>query len=173
LRPEACEVPAASAIGRDVVDAAFFRDAYRTPIAIATASAIDIFFAVFGHHPPWMKRALILRNRLAAVCGLSTADDADILLPERRPHYAVGDLIGPWPIFAMTSTELVAGRDNKHLDFRLSVLLESKESDSTAVISTVCTTHNLFGEAYLCLVIPFHTWGVKLLISRAQSAGRL
>ena len=137
------------------------------------ASVIDIFFGVFGHHPPWMKRVLILRNRLAAAAGLETADDADILHPARRPHCAVGDTIGPWPIFGLTATELIAGRNNSHLDFRLSVLCEQVGAQPCAVISTVCTTHNLAGRLYLRLVIPFHQWGMRKLLSRALAAGRI
>ncbi len=41
---------------------------------------------------------------------------------EVRSTYAVGDRIGPWPIFPISQKEIVAGRNNKHLDFRLSVL---------------------------------------------------
>lgn len=173
MRPKACEVPKGTAIDRKVVDAAFFSDAYRATLNKADASVIDIFFGVFGHHPAWMKRVLILRNRLAAVAGLATAADVDILHPQRRTHYQVGDLIGPWPIFGLTATELIAGRDNQHLDFRLSVLLESDCAMPAAVVSTVCTTHNLFGRLYLSVVIPFHKWGIKLLISRALKSGRL
>jgi Protein of unknown function (DUF2867) len=173
MRPEICAVPKGSAIGQEVVDAAFFCDAYRAVLTKPKASVLDIYFSVFGHHPAWMKWALIMRNRLAAAAGLATAADVDILHPRRRLHYQVGDLIGPWPIFGLTETELIVGRDNRHLDFRLSVLIEPANGWQTAVISTVCTTHNLFGQFYLSIVTPFHTWGMKLLISRAFASGRL
>ena len=173
MRPEICQVPAASAIGQHIVDAAWFRDAYRTTLSRPDAGVVDIFFSVFGHHPVWMKRLLILRNRLAALCGLETPTDEEIMKAQRRQHYAVGDKIGPWPIFALSATELIAGRDNKHLDFRLSVLREDGGVKHSAVISTVCTTHNTFGKVYLFFVAPFHKWGVQFLIARAQAAGRL
>jgi hypothetical protein len=173
MRPDACDVPEASAIGRHAIDTAFFRDAYRTALTRPGADVIDIFFAVFGHHPRWMQRVLLLRNRLAAAAGLDTPADGDILQPSRRAHYQVGDTIGPWPIFGLSPTELIAGRDNRHLDFRLSVLREQVGPAPTAVISTVCTTHNLFGRVYLRLVIPIHIWGVQWLIARAHAAGRL
>jgi hypothetical protein len=173
MRAQACGVPELSSIGQSVIDAAFFCDAYRVALTKQDAGVIDIYFSVFGHHPAWMKRVLIMRNRLAAAAGLATAPDVDILHPVRRTSYQVGDLIGPWPIYGLSATELIAGRDNRHLDFRLSVLLEPAGGSQTAVISTVCTTHNLFGRLYLSVIIPFHTWGVKLLISRALASGRL
>ena len=170
---EECQVPPASAVGRSVVEAAYFRDAYRTPLRNQQASVIDIFFGVFGHHPLWMKRVLIFRNRVASACGLDAPSAAEIMKPKVKNAYRVGDKIGPWPVFSLTDTELVAGRDNKHLDFRLSVFRETSSGATNAVISTICTTHNAFGKIYLFFIVPFHQWGVQWLISKAVLAGRL
>ena len=170
---EECDVPHLSVLDRRLVDAAFFRDSYRTPLTQAQASVIEIFFSVFGHHPLWMKGILIARNRIASWCGLDAPTASEIMKPEMKLGYKVGDKVGPWPIFFLSESELVAGRDNKHLDFRLSVLKELNDEAMSAVISTVCNTHNRFGRVYLIFIIPFHKWGVRRLISRAQMAGRL
>ncbi len=169
-----CDIPALSVLDRRWVEAAFFRDAYRVPLRRAQASVVDIFFGIFGHHPLWMKIALIVRNRVALCCGLDAPSAFEILHPARKSSYSVGDKIGPWPIFSLTPTELVAGHNDKHLDFRLSVLkLVANGASDSVVISTVCTTHNVFGKLYLFFVIPFHTWGVQRLLSSAVAAGRL
>ena len=170
---EECEVPALSLLDRRVVEGAFFRDSYRTPLVRKQASVVEVFFGVFGHHPLWMKSILIVRNRIASLCGLDTSTTAEIMNPQVKGSYSVGEKIGPWPIFSLTQGELVAGRDNKHLDFRLSVLKEGHGEAMSAVISTVCITHNAFGRLYLFCIIPFHKWGVKRLITRAVAAGRL
>ena len=170
---EECDVPALSVLDRRLIEAAFFRDSYRAPLTLTQASVVEIFFAVFGHHPLWMKRILIARNHVASFCGLDAAAASEIMKPEVQSSYTVGDKIGPWPIFSLTQSELVAGRDNKHLDFRLSVLKETSGEATSAVFSTVCTTHNAFGRVYLFFIIPFHKWGVKRLLSRAIAAGRL
>ncbi len=173
MRIEACDLPAGSAIERRVADAAFFRDAYCAPLAHAQASVVDIFFAVFGHPSPWLKRLLIVRNRMATACGLDAPTPDEIMSPQRRCSYGVGDKIGPWPVFSLSEAELVAGRNNKHLDFRLSIFKHTDGDLASAVISTVCTTHNIFGKLYLLVIIPFHKWGVRHLMSRAIAAGRL
>jgi bifunctional pyridoxal-dependent enzyme with beta-cystathionase and maltose regulon repressor activities len=67
----------------------------------------------------------------------------------RRFRSAHGEKIGPWPIVHLSENELVAGRNNKHLDFRLSVLKETSGAIPTAVVSTICTPHNAFGKVYL------------------------
>jgi Protein of unknown function (DUF2867) len=172
-----CDIPRTSVINRSVVDGAYFRDSYRAPLQRPEATVVDIFMSVFGHHPLWMKLALVTRNRIAAMCGLDAPNMSEIMNPKVKSSYRVGDKIGPWPIFVLEPNELVAGRNNKHLDFRLSIIKEPlKEPDghpANTVISTICTVHNLSGKIYLFFIVPFHKWGVKKLIARAISAGRL
>lgn len=76
-------------------------------------------------------------------------------------------------LFHLSDSELVAGRNNKHLDFRLSVLKELGGSSATVVVSTVCDVHNRFGKVYLFFIVPFHRWGVRKLLSNAMVAERL
>jgi len=168
-----CEVPSTSVLDHGVVKAAYFRDSYRAPLSRTSDSVVDIFFGIFGHHPLWMKLLLIARNGIASFCGLDAPKVSEIMNPRVRSSYIVGDTIGPWPIFELTKNELVAGRDNKHLDFRLSVLTEPDAEAGSVVVSTICTVHNSFGKVYLFFIVPFHKWGVRWLISRAVGAGRL
>jgi hypothetical protein len=172
-----CDIPQSSVIDRSVIDASYFRDSYRAPLLRPEATVVDIFMSVLGHHPLWMKLALVTRNRIAAMCGLDVPSNAEIMNPKVKSTYQVGDTIGPWPIFALEPNELVAGRNNKHLDFRLSIIKEPfKEpggQPASMVISTICTVHNLSGKIYLFFIVPFHKWGVKKLIARAIIAERL
>lgn len=165
-------IPVESSLNHCAVESAWFTDSYRAPLQSPKLSVTDLFAAVFGHHPRWVKALLMLRNRLAARAGLAVASDAAIRNFERRPRYAVGDTIGPWPIYHLSDTELIAGRDNSHLDFRVSVLKLATPTPTLAV-STVCTVHNVYGKAYLFFIVPFHRWGMRLLMRRAVAAGRL
>jgi Protein of unknown function (DUF2867) len=169
----ACDIPTASALDRSVIAAAYFCDSYRAPLRRPDADLPSVFFAIFGHRPAWMNALLIARNMVASWGGLATPTATEVLSPEIRPSYAVGDTIGPWPVFALNDTELIAGRDNKHLDFRLSILKETERAGAHVVISTVCTVHNWFGRLYLFFIVPFHAWGVQYLIRNAVLAGRL
>jgi Protein of unknown function (DUF2867) len=168
-----CDVPTRSLIDRRWVETASFREAFRVPLRRKEASVVDLFFAVFGHNPAWLNGLLIARNVFASACGLEAPTVAEILDVERKRNYAVGDKIGPWPLFALSETELIAGRDNKHLDFRVSVLKEAEGETAHVVISTVCVTRNRFGQAYLSGIVPMHEWGMRRLLSRAIAAERL
>ena len=168
-----CDVPSCSVLDRRWVEAATFRDSYRVPLRDPQASLVPIFFALFGHLPWWMKSVLLLRNRLAAWCGLAVPTVAEVMHVQMQTRYRVGDTIGPWPIYSQTEGELVVGRNNKHLDFRLSIIKSTDEPLAAVTVSTVCAVHNGFGRLYLFVVVPFHEWGVKRLMSNAVAARRL
>jgi hypothetical protein len=139
----------------------------------AELGVIDIFFAIFAHRPAWMTAMLVARNQVAALAGLETPRTADVVKMERRSRYAVGDLIGPWPIFFLGADELIAGRDNKHMDFRLSVRRIRDAEGPSVVVSTLCKVNNATGRYYLAAVIPFHKSGMRSLMVRAVAAQRL
>jgi hypothetical protein len=168
-----CDVPASSALSRDLISSAYFHDSYRVPLLRPGLSIIDIFFALFGHTPRWMKALLITRNTVARWCGLEAPTAAEILEPTVRAGYSVGDKIGPWPIFFIDDHEIVAGRNNKHLDFRLSVLRLTDGDAESVVVSTICSVHNLAGKIYLFFIVPFHRTGVQSLLAKAVAAKRL
>ena len=50
-----CRLPINTVLERALVESAFFTDSYRVRLSHGEASVVDIFFAVFGHHPTWLK----------------------------------------------------------------------------------------------------------------------
>ena len=120
-----------------------------------------------------MKLALIVRNKVASLAGLDAPTASEILHVEIKDHYVVGDIIGVWPIYVLGQDEIVVGRDNKHLDFRLSVLKVLDGAEASVIVSTICTVHNVFGKLYLFFVGPYHRLGVRRLMANARAAGRL
>lgn len=167
-----CGIPSGTVLDRRFVDATYFRDAYRAPLANPQASVAEIFIGIFAYHPRWMKRVLMARNRFVSWFGLDAPSANEVRHFEIKASYSPGEKIG-WPIFCLTEVELVAGRDNKHLDFRLSVLKLKGGGAASVVVSTVCVVHNRWGKLYLLFVIPFHRWGLQRIISNAVIAGRL
>ncbi|MFB9267102.1 DUF2867 domain-containing protein [Bradyrhizobium erythrophlei] len=168
-----CDCPSDSALGREIVERAYFHDSYRAVLTRPDLGIVDVFFALFGHTPFWMKLLLIVRNAIAGLVGLETPTVGEIMNPAIRSEYRVGDKIGPWPVYFIAENEVVAGRNNKHLDFRLSVLKVRDNSGTSVIVTTVCSVHNLFGKIYLFFIVPFHRAGVRALISNAIAAKRL
>jgi hypothetical protein len=168
-----CDVPHHSALGKDLIERADFRDAYRAPLNRSDLSVVEIFFAIFTRRPGWMNLMLIARNKAAALAGLEVPTTSEIMNMEKRDRYFVGQKIGPWPIFFLGSDELVAGRDNKHMDFRLSIMKVHDGIRPSVVVSTLCMVHNKFGQYYLSSIIPFHKFGLRRLMASALTQQRL
>jgi hypothetical protein len=57
-----CDVPSSSVLSRDLIRTAHFHDSYRAKLARPELGIVDIFFALFGHTPLWMKVLLIVRK---------------------------------------------------------------------------------------------------------------
>lgn len=136
-----CEFPTKTALDSAFVDRAYYKDSYSIQLKDASSSPARLFHAVFGYRPVWMKVVMLGRNGLARLFGLSVSSKSEIMKPILAEEHTVGGKIGGWPIYALTRRELVAGRDNKHLDFRLSVLAQEKDDKACVVISTICTVH--------------------------------
>jgi Protein of unknown function (DUF2867) len=168
-----CDVPRHSALGKDLIERADFRDACCVPLDRSDISAVEIFFAIFARRPGWMSLMLIARNKAAALAGLEVPTTSEILNMEKRDRYVVGEKIGPWPIYFLGSDELVAGRDNKHMDFRLSIMKVHDGIRPSVVVSTLCMVHNTFGQYYLSSIIPFHKFGLRRLMVNALASQRL
>ena len=168
-----CDVPSDSTLDRALIDSADFRDSYEVRLNRSELGIVDIFFAIFAHLPLLLKILLIVRNAVASLIGLEAPTASEILHIEIKDHYAVGDKIGVWPIFFLGPNELVAGRDNKHMDFRLSVLKMADGDAMSVVVTTICSVRNRFGKYYLWIIVPFHKRGVQQLMSNAVVAGRL
>jgi len=160
-------------MNREFVERAYFRDSYQAPLSRRELGIVDVFFGIFAHHPLWMKLLLIVRNKIVSIADMDAPTASDILHVEIKKRYVVGERIGVWPIFSLSEDEVVAGRDNKHLDFRLSVLKVPDGDRTKVVVSTICTVHNLFGKIYLFFIVRFHRYGVKTLLRNAVAAGRL
>ena len=85
-----CDVPRHSALGKDLIERADFRDAYRAPLSRSDLSVVEIFFAIFARRPGWMNLMLIARNKAAALAGFEVPTTAEIMNMEERERYFVG-----------------------------------------------------------------------------------
>ena len=76
-----------------------------------------------------------------------------------------GERLGLFKVFSRSENELILGEDDKHLDFRVSLLqvpLSSSKAELT--ISTTVKFHNAFGRSYFFLVKPFHKLIVQTML---------
>ncbi|WP_037068760.1 DUF2867 domain-containing protein [Pseudonocardia acaciae] len=108
--------------------------------------------AVFRDPPKWVVALLGLREAIVGLVGIAR---------------------GGWKSFdtvARSEDEVLLGADERHLDFRASVLREPDR----VVVGTVVRLHSARGRAYFALVRPVHPVIVRAMLTRAarRLAGR-
>ena len=168
-----CDIPSSSALSRNLIENAYFRDSYRAPLAQPELGIVDIYSAIFAHMPLLLKLLLVARNALVRPLGLKAPTFTEIMHGGFKTGHAVGETIGRWRIYFITDDEIIAGSDDKHQDFRVSVLKIRNAETASVAVTTICTVHNPFGKCYLYFVGPFHRYGVQKLLSNAMKAQRL
>jgi len=131
--------------GGALLAGAQFVDAYSIAIDGAALDARQAAEKMLARAPRWIEMLLALRNFLVAPLGLKTSAPDE---PGAR------DIIGIFPVVRQTPDRLVAGLNDKHLDFRLVV----------DVATTLVLTHNLLGRTYLAIIRPFHRLVVPAML---------
>ena len=169
----ACDFPRSSRL-REFLPGYTYPDSFCVPASRPDLPIEDIYIAALGHLPHWFKRLLVLRTQIVAPFGVRGPTMAQ-LNAGRDPNarYAVGGEILRWTIHDLTADEIIAGGDDKHLDFRVSVLRNRETEPASIILSTAVRTRNRFGKAYMAAIKPFHRFGVKTLLSNAAAAARL
>ena len=168
-----CDVPAGSALGKDAIGRAYFRDSWQAPLARPDQGIVEIYSAIFGHAPLSMKLLMIVRNALVRPFGLIAPPARETLRGRFRAGRAAGEAMGRWPIHFADADEIITGFDDKHQDFRVSVFALRQGETASVVLTTICTVHNFFGKAYLSVILPYHRYGVRKMLANAVAAGRL
>ncbi len=161
-------LPADSSVA-DVYSPPNFADAYE--IVLPPGASTDpecLARFIFSQHSPWAAALMRLRDALVAGFGLKTAHPLAEGATDRTQR------VGMFKIYSIAPNEIVMGEDDKHLDFRLSLLCPAAspaQSERKVVLSTVVRCHNLLGRTYIRLIAPFHRIIVRSSLRRAARAG--
>lgn len=141
-----------------------YSDAYSMKLGDDAMSAEEIYIHLFSHIPDWVMNMMVLRNKIVALFGLKTEGKMSDVKPLK-----VGEKSGIFMIYDIEKEEVIAGEDNVHLDFRVSVIRQ----DDEVVISTLVDYNNLFGRVYMTIITPFHKMVVKAMMKNAVKGGRV
>lgn len=126
-----------------------FSDAFEITLpAGSTCDPATWARALFASPPAWVTRAMQVRKAIVAPLGL---------------RHGTG-----FPVLDHNDHEVLVGLDDRHLDFRGSVLTrETPEGDSVLVVSTLVLMHNAVGRAYFGIVGHLHPFVVRAVMRRA------
>jgi hypothetical protein len=132
-----------------------FSDAFSIVTDDGALDARQAAERMLGRGPRWIDMLLALRNLMVAPFGLKTS----------APSGAT-DLIGIFPVVSQTPERLVAGFDDRHLDFRVVVDVAGAGPGRRVTATTLVKTHNLLGRAYLAIILPFHRLIVRRMLRK-------
>ncbi len=78
-----------------------------------------------------------------------------------------------FPILEEEENEIILGENDRHLDFRMSLMRIPTDSNTKIVATTVVHVHNRPGQAYIDVIPPFHYLVVRRSLDRfaARAAG--
>lgn len=131
----------------------------------------------FTSGPKWGKKMFAFRNKVVGLFGLKTGTETNAEKEANDFSCEVGDQVGIFKVFNKTSNEIVLGEDDKHLDFRVSLLFDKNQGgqdENSLTISTTVKFHNWLGVLYFLPVRPFHQLIVpvmlKNMIGKLESA---
>ena len=124
---------------------------------------------IFSVQPSWIGAFTSVRDAIVAAFGLKTAKHLATLSSD-----SAAQRISIFRVFSISETEVVLGENDKHLDFRVSILCTPDSPPSTGnqlTLSTVVHCHNRLGRTYLSVIAPFHRQVVKASLRRAACVG--
>jgi len=136
-----------------------FMDAYRLDVDGAALDARRAAMRMMARAPRWVDALVVLRNIIVAPFGLKTSG------AERAPR----DIIGIFPVVSETPERLVAGFNDKHLDFRVVVDVATSGQRQSITATTLVLTHNWLGRTYLAIIMPFHRLVVRAMLQQVAA----
>jgi hypothetical protein len=165
----ATSLPAESSIA-SLYPGADLADAFAVPLPPGAAGRRieDLAEAVLGNPPVWLRSLLALRDGVMVRFGVKTT-----AMLRARALGTGAARVNFFPILSQTADEIILGEDDRHLDFRASILVRNRTSGGgeELVMTTVVHCHNRLGRTYLCAILPFHRLVVTSSLRRAVRKG--
>jgi hypothetical protein len=166
---EPVEIPAQSSVAT-VYESPNLADAFAVRLPFGTSDDPEILWRfVMSQQPSWIGWLTNIRDTIVACFGLKTTKHLATL-----SDVANGDRIAFFKVYSKSESEIILGEDDRHLDFRLSVLRSQDLSQTPGgqlTVSTVVRCHNFLGRAYIFVIAPFHRLVVKASLRRAAHIG--
>lgn len=135
-----------------------FADAYRIEVVDRALNARQAAERMMARQPRWAEALLTLRNILVRPFGLKTSGAG-----------TTREMVGIFPIVSERPDRLVAGFNDKHLDFRIVVDVATSGAARQVTATTLVLTHNWLGRNYLAVIMPFHRLIVRTLLRQVAA----
>lgn len=126
----------------------------------------EIGKAFFISSPSWIDRLFNLRNKLMGFFGFKVSGSRESILESLKLFQCEpGDQIGIFRVIDKNEHEVILGEDDKHLNFRISLYLQTLGgNEKKLVITTYVQFNNFIGKLYFFLIQPLHRIIVPVML---------
>jgi hypothetical protein len=148
-----------------------YEDAISIDIPSHTDYTIDYLTTVFfTSFPGWVLGFFKLRNIIVKPFGLASSEKINFKDLDINKTYNNGERAVFFNLLKRSDNELVMADNDKHLNFRTSIMLLPSENEGfTRLYSlTIVKFNNLLGKLYFFPVKPFHILIIKTLLKTTR-----
>jgi len=146
-----------------------YADAYRAKLPPGLFKNVDSIARSIAESSPWWVQGLMaLRDRMVAIIGLKTSDWHRN--NRQEIEFQPGSSVRGFRVYERTQDEILLGEDDRHLDFRVSILKRTEGNNSWVIVSTIVRFNSWLGRAYFVPVKPLHKIIVRAIMGRAIRA---
>lgn len=150
------EIPQNSAL-ISYAKGAYFADNFSCEVINKGQTALDVYLEIAKQTPNWISFLMAMRNRVVSMFGLKHLGRLQDAAMDIDPdNLKVGDRLGIFTLVSNTNNEIVLEDSDKHLDVRVSFLLDPQRENVTVHATTVVHVHNRWGKVYMFFVAPVH-----------------
>ncbi|MEC2076344.1 DUF2867 domain-containing protein [Metabacillus fastidiosus] len=130
-----------------------YSDSYKAILSSESTYDVDSITRLFLiSAPTWVTNLMKIRDRLVSLIGLKTSSPSKI----QNITLKQGSSIGIFRVINRASNEILLGEDDRHLNFRVSILLDEADGLKYVTVSTVVYFNNWLGRLYFVVVRKVH-----------------
>lgn len=157
------DIPRSSIISSDFgrID---YADSYMAEMDFGAHTVDYLTAKFFISIPGWAKSLLKLRNFLVRFIGLHGDGLPQVDEPDPAVRYEPGNQAVFFTVLSRNENEIVMGEQDKHLDFRTSMLIDRESK--RIYVNTIVHFHNALGRNYFKPVKPFHKLIIKSMLKK-------
>ena len=166
MEPYLTAISSETLIGKEheIVD---YQDAFGVQVPLSAAVPPEKLVALFFESiPAWARVLFGIRESLASLIGLKTAKGLDINDQLAKFRGEIGESIALFNVRDRSSTEILSGEKDKHLDFSLSFIGENKADYFEVILATTVIFKGWLGKLYFLPVKPIHRLLVPAMLRR-------
>lgn len=127
-----------------------------------TADSIDKIFTDIFETPKWADTLESIRNAVVKIVGLEGGGKK--INTHKADYYPIGSKAVYFTVIDRNENEIVTAENDKHLNFRVSVMTNRNENEVTIFLTTIVKFNNGLGRLYFLPVKPFHRIICKTLL---------